>query len=765
MANRLSPEGLARSSGRHPWLTIGIWIVVLAVGLSFTQLWLADGLNSAMTMSTKPQSITGLDRLEAAGLNGAGSVGETVIVQSTNGQTVADPAFKAKVTAVTNDLRALVKSWEPTDFKPDPTEPIVTNYYEVAALGLPQAQAMVSRDKTTALIPVNFPKDMVAKVDMSTFLQHIETLRGNDFKVLTVGTLSFNERTTEIAQKDLVRGESIGIPLALIVLVLVFGALVAAGLPIVLALFSIGIALGITALTTQVYTLNVFIENMITMIGLAVGIDYALFVVERYREERRLGNVKQRAIERAAATAGKAVLFSGTTVVFSLAGVCLIPTNVFRSLGLGAIFVVIVAVAATLTLLPALLSLLGDRINWPRQSAQKRAMNPALAHEVDAYTGFFGRTTRLVMARPVVSLVLVGALLLAATVPQLGINTGTSGPGALPKSDVRDGYNILVQDFSAGMLSPVKIVLGGPKAQTEPAIGKLTGTMRSSGRFLSINPPVWSADNQTALVTAVMKDPANSNAAYDTVKWLRSDALPPALQGTAGTQFWVAGDAAMNQDFLALTASWTPYVFAFVLILSFLLLMVAFRSIVVPLKAIVLNLLSVGASYGIMVLVFQHGIGHDLFGFAHTPIIEAWIPILLFSILFGLSMDYEVFLLSRIREHYDLTGNNRESVAVGLRSTTKIIIGAALIMVFVFAGFATGSLVMLQQIGFGLAVAILIDATLVRSVLVPATMTLLGDKNWYLPRWLRWLPDIRVEGELPKVTAEPEHLPSAAPAD
>jgi len=295
-------------------------------------------------------------------------------------------------------------------------------------------------------------------------------------------------------------------------------------------------------------------------------------------------------------------------------------------------------------------------------------------------------------------------------------------------------------------LAPVEFVVDGQKddPQVAQAITNLTNSLPEHG-FVAVDPPVWNEAGDLALITATLGMNPNDMAAADLIPTLRNDVVPQAFAGTSA-EVLVTGDTAFNKDFFDLVADWTPIVFTFVLGLSFILLMVVFRSIVVPTKAILMNLLSVGAAYGLLVLVFQKGYGHDFFGFDKTPTIEAWIPIFLFCVLFGLSMDYHVFLLSRIREHYDQTHNNQESVAVGLQSTARIITGAALIMVAVFVGFAAGRLVMLQQVGFGLAVAVLIDATVIRSILVPASMRLLGDWNWYLPSWLHWLPDLRVEG-------------------
>ena len=529
----------------------------------------------------------------------------------------------------------------------------------------------------------------------------------------------------------------------MIILAVVFGALAAAALPMILGIASIAIALGLAALIGQSFELHVFVQNMITMIGLAVGIDYSLFVVSRYREKRARGLEKLDAIAVAGATASRAVLFSGMTVVLGLLGLLIVPHSVFFSLGLGAILVVTVAVMASLTLLPAVLSLMGDRVNKFRI--------PLLSHgntqTPGRQGGFWDRVTYAVMRRPVISLVVAAGLLIAAAVPYLDINTGTSGVSTFP-DDFRSkqGFVALQEEFGFGLSDPAEIVIDGPveASPVQEAIQRLETTLGSDPDFGQASLEVNEAGDLALLSVPIVGDP-NGEMAESAVNRLRDEYIPQAFSGVQAEVF-VTGTTAENVDFINLTDEYLPIVIAFVLGLSFLLLTVMFRSIVIPVKAIIMNLLSVGAAYGLMVLVFQKGVGNGLFGFQQVDVIQPWIPLFLFAVLFGLSMDYQVFLLSRIREHFDRTGNNNESVAYGLRSTAGLITGAALIMVAVFSGFALGDLVMMQQFGFGLAVAILLDATIVRSVLVPATMKLLGDKNWYLPKFLSWLPDVRVEG-------------------
>jgi RND superfamily putative drug exporter len=354
-----------------------------------------------------------------------------------------------------------------------------------------------------------------------------------------------------------------------------------------------------------------------------------------------------------------------------------------------------------------------------------------------------------VTARPAVCAGLAVVLLGSLAVPALDLHRGTATVSSLPASDVKRAFQILAADFSAGRDDPVEIVVDGKRDDpaVQAGIERLSAALSQDAAFGGTPTIEWNAAGDLALVETVLKTDANAQPAYDAVAHLRTTTIPAAFADTAGTRVYVTGVTAQISDYFRAVNDVTPWVFTFVLGLSFVLLTIAFRSIVVSAKAIVMNLLSVGAAYGLLVLVFQKGYGADFFGFQRTPAIEAWLPIFLFCILFGLSMDYHVFLLSRIREHYDLTGRNAESVATGLRETARIITGAALIMVAVFAGFAAGRLVQLQEMGFGLAVAVFLDATVVRSILVPSAMALLGDRNWYFPRWLRWLPDLRIEGE------------------
>ncbi len=734
MPRILSTAGLARFSARKPWLVVRLWVVLLVLA-GIAQSGLKDVVTTEQTFTNNPESVRATELLEAR-LRGPKPITETVIVRSETA-TVDDPAFRAVVDETVAALRGMTG--------------VVTSaasYYDAQATGNPAAAGMVSADRHATVIPVTLAGEFdTAAEHAPAYMKLVAAQNRDGFEVLTVGDASAAEEWGKIAQEDLAKGEGIGVGVALVVLIAVFAALAAAGVPIVLALVSIVVALGLTALVGRVYELSNMVENIITMIGLAVGIDYALFIVERYREERRRGLAKRQAIELAGSTASKAVLFSGFTVVIALMGMLFIPNNVFRSIGIGAILVVFAAIVASLTLIPAMLSLLGDKVDWPRRQRQNR--EPFERNEYRSL-GFWGRITRTVMARPAISAVLAVGLLVAATLPLMSIRTGQAGVETFPDGEVKRAFTILERDFYAEMVAPVEIVVDGSvnnpavKAGIDGLVATLSGNDLYGPATVTTN-----AAGDLSLVSVPMTVDLNERAAQQAISDLREDLIPAAFQGV-DAEVLVGGGAAFAADFNSLVADYTPLVFAFVLGLSFLLLLVVFRSIVVPIKAIVLNLLSVGAAYGLIVLVFQKGVGADLLGFQQTPTIEAWLPIFLFSILFGLSMDYHVFLLSRVKEHYDRTRNNAESVAVGLQATAKIITGAALIMVAVFGGFASGRLVALQQMGFGLAVAVFLDAAIVRSVLVPAGMALLGDRNWYLPSWLTWLPNLNVEGTPPR---------------
>ena len=703
-------ERLARSSSRHPWRTLAAWAVAIVVALGFAIFFLPGNLTTNGHVTGSPESKQAEDLFYERFPPDRNGVDELVVVRSA-AHTAADPAFKTFVRNLLEQARATG----------------VVHHSSVLA---------ISRDRHAVLIGVQRQRDV------DRLLSLVERSDGRDgFSVVMTGGGTLDHDFNALSQHDLKSGElQVGLPAALIVLVLVFGAVVAGLVPLLMAFVSIIVALGLCALVADAFSLSVFVVNMLTGMGLALGIDYSLFVVSRYREERSRGRAEPDAIGISGATASRAVLFSGTVFVIALSGMLLVPSNVMKSLAVGAISVGIVSVIAALTLLPALLGLIGDGVNRLRVPWFGRHMGAA------GEGRFWGAVVRAVIRRPVLYLVTFTVLLIALAVPAAGLNLGASGVSTLPnRLESKRGYEALVRDFPQASASPALIAVSGdvraPRLQN--AIARLRAQLARDPVFGRSDLRVTPGGDLAAIGVQVGGD-KTGQPALDAIRRLRNVMIPSAFAGT-NARVVVGGDTADNVDFIDAMNDWLPIVFAFVLGFSFVLLTVVFRSIVIAATSIVLNLLSVGAAYGLVILVFRHGIGSGLLGFQRVDAIEAWVPLFLFSVLFGLSMDYQVFLLSRIKERYDATGSTTDAVTYGVSSTARIITGAALIIVAVFAGFAMGDLVMFQQMGFGIAVALLIDATIIRSVLLPAAMQLLGRWNWYLPRWLEWLPRIQIE--------------------
>ena len=721
-------KALARISARRPWLTIGVWVVLVVIGLGLNARLLDSATTTELKLGGGADSQRAATLLEER-LRGPEPIVEIVIVQSES-LTVDDPKFREKVEGLFEDAMALGND----------TVAAGQHYY------LTGDETLVSADRRTALIQLVMAGEFEEATERVESVLHVitEADAADDFRALMSGPASIAFESNELATEDLEKGERIGIPVALLILLALFGAVVAALVPLGLAVVAVIIALGVAAIIGQFFELVFFVTLMITMIGLAVGIDYSLFIISRFREELDGGLEKAEAVVRAGDTAGRTVLFSGVTVVIALFGMLIVPASFFQSLGLGAILVVMVALAATLTLLPAVLTLLGPRVNllplpyFGRRRTQTDDANP---------NGFWEVTTRAVTRVPIISFVAVAAPMIVAIVFYFEINTGLNGVDTFPEgAQTREAFFVLEEKFSFGLVNPAEIAIDGDinSPQVQEAMASLEQSLVDDPTFPLPPVVVPNPSGDLALMSVVVPGEPSNRAAVDAMATLRDRHIPTAFDGVSA-EVYVGGVTAVTADLFDVIDRYTPIVFAFVLGLSFLILLLVFRSIVIPVKAVVMNLLSVGTAYGLLVLVFQKGVATDLLGFQHAEVIDAWIPLFLFTILFGLSMDYHVFLLSRIRERYDQTGNNAEAVAYGLRSTAGIITGAALIMVAVFGAFAAGETIINQQVGFGLAVAIFLDATLVRSVLVPASMEMLGRGNWYLPSWLGWLPDLRVE--------------------
>jgi putative drug exporter of the RND superfamily len=717
------PRRLALYATAHPRRVLAVWFVLALIGIGLTGALLPSALTSDSGMTSEPESLQAQQRIDER-LPGSDALDELVILRSARLE-AGDPAFAARVRALAARLRE----------QPDVVR--VTTFLDRGG------EVLVSHDRHATLLAVVLTDDpdMTAVEDLIGTVQRANGAGGFAAHITGENTIGHDFQT--VSEQDLRKGElQFGLPAALVVLLIVFGTLVGAAIPLVMAILSILVAMGLIAVVGQAFELNVFVVNMLVAMGLALGIDYSLFIVSRLREERHRGAPQREAILIVAGTATRAVVFSGCAFVLAMLGMFLMPDSTLRSLAVGAIAVALVSIAVALTFHPALLMVLGDRVDRLRVPWLGRRVADAAGRE----GRFWGGAVRAVVRRPATSALVACALLLAAATPVLGLKIGASGASALPDDTVaKQGLLALERDFPAGATAPVDIVVDGPAGdpRVERSLRALRAELARDPAFAARATTLRRGPGITVVSLPLNAEP-NSERATAAIDRLR-DRAAVAFAG-APAEVLVGGAPAENRDYFAMVGRNLPLVIAFVLGLSFVLLTLAFRSIVVPLTAIVVNLLSVGAAYGLLVLVFQEGVGADLVGFGRVERIDAWVPVFLFSVLFGLSMDYEVFLLSRIRERYGRTGSTTDGVVHGVSSTARLITGAALIIVVVFTGFATGQLVAFQQMGFGVAVALLVDATIVRSVVIPAAMQLLGERNWYLPRWLAWLPDVHVEG-------------------
>jgi RND superfamily putative drug exporter len=714
---------IAAASASHPWRVLGAWTAIVVLAIAVIAVFLGGSLTTEGSPTNNPESERADDaRLAAFPPDPSTAVTDVVVIRSEE-HTVDSQQFKAYVREFVADdeISALATA---------------RTYLGASDAGL------VSEDRHATLIPVALVDDD----DTEALVEKVEAVDEGPFAVSVTGDETLDHDFDLLSQEDLENGElKFGLPAALIILLLVFGAVVAGLVPLLMAIVAIIVALGLTALVAQQFELSVFVVNMLTGMGLALGIDYSLFVVSRYREERGQGRKELAAIEASGATASRAVLFSGSVFVIAMFGMLLVPNSIMRSLAVGAILVGIVSVVAALTLLPAVLGLLGDRVDALRIPFVGRRSLEASNPE----GRFWGAIVRRVLRRPVLSLALSVGVLVALALPFFRMDVGTTGVSVLPdRFASKQGFLALERSFPGTSTDPTEIVVSNASGEdVQAALRRLRATLATDPRF-GAGEIERSADREVAVLSVPVAGDASATQATDAVRELRTEVIPRTFANT-DAEVLVGGQSSENIDYFDSVIGPAPYVIAFVLLLTFVVLTVVFRSVVVAGTAVALNLLSVGAAYGLLVLVFQEGVGADLLGFQQTDTIEAWVPLFLFSVLFGLSMDYQVFLLSRIRERYDHTHDTTDAVTYGVGSTARIITGAALIIVAVFSGFARGDLIMFQQMGFGVAIALLIDATLIRSVVLPSAMKLLRDRNWYLPHWLEWLPRLDVETARP----------------
>jgi RND superfamily putative drug exporter len=646
---------------------------------------------------------------------------EVVLVQSRDGAAVAGgERFQSAVASLVQTLQTLP---ELTNIR-SPLDPVHTG--------------LVSKDQRSAIIQFD------VKGSADTAFERIQPAldavakaqAGNPtFRIEEFGAASANHVINDTVTKDFKRAEYTSLPITLIILLLAFGALVAALLPVVLGFTAVLGAIGLCVLLSYVYSVPSFLDSVILMMGMAVGVDYSLFYLQRQREERRRGASNDRSLLTAAATSGRAVLISGLTVLIAMAGLFFAGNPIFTSMGLATEVVVLLAMIGSVTVLPALLHKLGDRVDNGRLP-----FVPTGRRESRLWV----RVLRPALARPWLAVLVSAGLLLAAASPVLTMHTKLPSFTDLPHNvPIVQTYVRLIKAFP-GAPTPAVVVIRAQDVRAPWVQAQVRAMERRATASGIVRPPIstrTSPDRTVEEIDLPLVGRGDDKASIEAVQQLRTRIIPVTLGSVAGLEYATTGVAAGTKDFNDLMKARLPYVFAFVLGLAFVLLLLTFRSIVVPLTAIVLNLLSVGAAYGLLTLVFQHPWFEGALGFTSNGGVTSWLPMFLFVVLFGLSMDYHVFIVSRVKELVDAGEETGDAVLHGISRTAQSVTSAAAVMVAVFAIFATLSLLQFKQMGFGLAVAIAVDATIVRAVLLPATMKILGRWNWYLPQWLDWLPE------------------------
>jgi putative drug exporter of the RND superfamily len=754
----------ARWSAAHWKTAVAAWVafVVVAIGVGTTV-----GTHS---LSSAEQS-TGETAQAEQILASAGfktPAAESVLVRSAT-RTVGEPAFHSTVQNVLAKLR---------------TMPQVTNLRTGAA-------GEIAKDRHAQLIEF----DMKGKLDsaderVQPLLDAVAGLQeaSPGFTVEQFGVASATHELSKTIDKDFQKAETLSVPITFAILLLAFGAFVAAGVPVLLAFSAVLGSVGLSALASHVFHASDATQSVILLMGMAVGVDYSLFYLKREREERAAGHEGREGLFRAAATSGQAVLISGFTVLIAMAGLLFAGTKIFTSIGIGAMLVVLTSLVGSLTVLPALLGKLGDRYiergvrqvlaagvlrilrlfkTQPRRLVWLRE-TPTLLQRLKGdrqESRLWGFVITRSMRRPGVAVGLSTAVLVVLALPVLNMHTKLLSFTDLPKSlSIVKTYDRIQASFP-GSQDPAHLVVEADDVTT-PQFSKAYGDFKRRALATGvIHEPIRVSVNKAKTVARIdfpLAGRGQDAAAVRALGTLRTQVIPPVLATLpAGTQQAVTGDTAANVDFNKTMKSRAPIVFAFVLGFAFLLLLLTFRSIVIPIKAIVLNLLSVGAAYGVLVWIFQQGHLQGLLDFHSNGAVVTWLPLFLFTVLFGLSMDYHVFILSRVKELVDQGVPTDEAVERGIRTTASTVTSAAAVMIAVFAIFATLQTLDIKQLGVGLAVAVLLDATLIRGVLLPAAMKLLGDWNWYLPRWLEWMPRVSAEPRLGEEAPDAPPVPAA----
>ena len=729
----------ARWSGAHWKTALGAWLAFCVVAVAL-------GAVAGTKMLKQADTAAGGTRKAEQMLRDAGfenQAAESVLVQSRT-RTVSDGAFRAAVGDVVRTVSGL---------------PQVESVRSPLA---PADAGQISPDRHSALVQFEIRGEQdKADEKVQPILDAVDGVqaRHTDFAVAEFGFASATHELGDTMNKDFQRAEYSSLPVTLAILLVAFGALVAAGLPVLLAFSGVLATIGLAALASHVVAAGDATQSVILLIGMAVGVDYSLFYLRREREERRRGFSPAEALRRAAGTSGHAVFVSGLTVLIAMAGMLFTGNAVFTSIAVGAMLMVAVALIGSLSVLPALLAKLGHRVDKGRI--------PLLARRSGGESRIWGFVLDRVLRRPLLAALLSGGALLALALPATGLHTQLPSFTDLPRSlPIVRTYESIQRAFP-GAQTPAKVVIQADDVTAPPvrqAIDDLKRRALASGQMFE---PISTRINRAHTVETVsisLQGDGSDEASVAALETLRDRVIPATVGRVSATDAAVTGETAGTHDFNQQMTSHAPLVFAFVLALCFVLLLVTFRSLVIPIKAVLLNLLSVGAAYGLLVLVFQHAWAEGILGFHSNGAITSWLPLFMFVILFGLSMDYHVFILSRVKELHDEGMPTEEAVATGIRRTAGTVTSAAVVMVAVFAIFVTLRTLDIKQMGFGLAAAILIDSTVVRAVLLPAVMKLLGEWNWYLPRWLEWLPLFEADQESMRPRPKRERAPDGAPA-
>ncbi len=754
---------LARFCFRRRRLVLGAWILMLVVAGVLSGTLGTDYKTEFSPPSSESENGFNVVKKHFPAAGGGGAFSGQLLFRSDTG--VTDPAVKAKMEAFFAEVAKLKGLTVTSPYSPQGAQQIANQGEFAGKLAFANVDIDVDLSQQDLLAYTKKLQGLKPKLDSGEVL-----LGGQVFA-------EFEPPETEL----------IGLAFAVVILILAFGSVLAMGLPIGIALFGIFAGTGLLVIATQFLSVPDFTPFVGVMIGLGVGIDYALFIITRYREGLKLGHSYEEATVEAMDTAGRAVFFAGITVVISVLGMWVMGLKFIQGLAVGASATVLTVLAASLTLLPALLGFAGHRINVTRWRGlvaavglallflggglsivalvflglfimvgsivlsffipKLRAEVPHRAEKPQRETIWY-KWSRVVQHRPWTMALIGMVILLLLAAPVLSMRLGFSDDGNFPeRTETRQAYDLIAKGFGAGYAAPFFVVAELPNPSDLETVAALQRSIAAHPNVAFASDPIPSGPSpQAAMIQIVAKSAPQDVATDELVKQIRKESVPAAIEGT-GVKAYVAGTTAANLDFSAFLGRRTPVFFGAVLGLSFLLLMMVFRSLLVPLKAVIMNLLSIGAAYGVMVAIFQWGWLKGLVGIGKGGPIEPFIPMMLFAIVFGLSMDYEVFLLSRMKEEFDRTGDNATAVADGLATTARVISAAAAIMVVVFGAFLLEDQRTIKMFGIGLSVAVLIDATIVRMLLVPATMELLGDKNWWLPGWLdKILPHLNIEG-------------------